>query len=94
MKMMANQINHYGAYTIRVVGSGLLRGTYYGFNKVESNVLSPLTLATTNRREPTKLANFTAQRALLRLETTAINEWFKINNFTLWIKPVWTQYPE
>ena len=91
---MANEINHYAGYTIRVVGSGNLRVTFKGLDNIETSVLTPLVLASTNRREPTKLANFIAQRMVLRLETTAIDEWFKINNLTVWIKPLYTQYPE
>lgn len=91
---MANELLHFGAYTIRVVGNGNLKGTLYGFDKIESKVISPLVMTPINRREPTKLTNFTTQRALLRLEVTEVNEWFKVNNFTIWTKPSWTQYPE
>ncbi len=63
-------------------------------DKIESKVISPLVMSSTNRREPTKLTNLTTQRALFRFETTEINEYFKVNNYTIWIKPIWTQYPE
>jgi hypothetical protein len=90
---MANEITHYAGFTIRVVGAGNLRPTLKGFDDIETSALEPLVMASTNAREPTRLANFVSQRAVLRLETTAIDEWFKINNFTIWAKPLYTSFP-
>lgn len=91
---MANEILNFTGYTIRVVGSGNLRATFYGFDKVESDVAVPLVMASPNPREPTRLAGFQSQRALVRFETTAQDEWFKVNNYTIWVKPLWSQFPE
>lgn len=90
---MANQIFHYNGFTIRVVGSGNLRASLKGFNDINTTTLVPLAMSTTNSREPTRLANFKSQRARLRIETTAINEWFKINNITVWVKPIASSFP-
>ncbi len=90
---MSNEINHFGGVTIRVVGEGNLRPTFKGFDAIESVALVPLVMVPTNRKEPTRLGNYSSQRALLRLEVTAINEWFKVNNFTIWAKPLWTSWP-
>ncbi len=90
---MANQVNHYGGITIRVVGAGNLIPTFKGFDEIEQVEMVPIVMAATNRREPTRLGNYNSQRALLRLEVTEIDEWFKINNFTIWAKPLWSEWP-
>jgi hypothetical protein len=90
---MANQIHHYNAVTLRVVGSGDLDMSLVGFSDVDSNVLVTLPLQNPWNKEPTRLANFNAQRARLVGTMTELNEWFRINSITLWVKPVATSYP-
>lgn len=90
---MANEIYHFGAVTIRVVGSGSLEMALTGFDAVESKTLVPFTLAVVNAKEPTRLTNFKVQRSVFTGSVTVIDSWFKINNITLWVKPVSTSFP-
>lgn len=91
---MAESILHYGAATFRVQGTGNLKLTFFGINKVKSFVFTnPISMVTAARTEPTKLANFKSQRALLRFETTDLDEYVDINRIIIWIKPIGTQYP-
>lgn len=86
-------IFHFGAIRLRVVGNGNLRLTWYSLDKIKSEVLNPLSITATNATEPTKLSNFNQQRAKLRIETTAINEWFQIHKIVIFAKPVASSYP-
>ena len=90
---MAESILHYGAITLRVNGSGSLRMTLKGLDGVRTKTLNTLTMASSPGKEPTVLTNFNSQRALLRIETTAIGEFFEIHRIVYWIKEVATSYP-
>lgn len=91
--MPGGNIVHYGSIRIRVVGSGNFRPTFYGFDKVQSQVLVPIVMSSPNFKEEFRLANFQAGRAILRGETTAIDEFMKVNNITIFAKPLWSEYP-
>ena len=90
---MANEILHYSAVTIRVVGSGNLDMVLKGFDDIDTKTLTPLAMSTILNKEPTRLVNFTSQRATLTGSVNVIDEWFKINNITIWLKPIYTSYP-
>lgn len=90
---MPTDIIHFGAISVRVVGSGNFIPTFFGYDSVDSEVLNPLIMSATSKKELFRLANFQAQRGMLKLETIAINETFKVNNITIFIKPLWTNYP-
>lgn len=87
-------ILHFGAVRYRVTGSGNLIQSFYGLDRAESEVLKPLVLSEAPGREPIVLANFKGQRALLRLETTVINEWFNFNRIILFTKPIYSGYAQ
>ena len=86
-------IIHYGAVRLRVNGSGNLRFTFQSLDNQKSQVLVPIVMQPLTDREPTRLANFTTQRAFLRVETTAINEIFKINRIIVFARPIYTSFP-
>lgn len=90
---MATDILHFGAISVRVVGNGNYRPSLLGFDDIESQILVPLVLSSTNRKELFRLSNFNSQRGKLKLETTAINETFKVNNITIFVRPIYSNYP-
>lgn len=90
---MAESILHFGAVSIRVNGEGILRMTLIGLDETRTKTLNILTMATSPGKEPTVLSNFNSQRARLRLETTAIDEYMKVNRVVLWVKEVSTSFP-
>lgn len=87
-------VNHYGAIRLRVNGTGNLRPTFYSLDKVLSNVMVPIVMQVTTADEPNRLGNFTQKRAKLRLETTAINEYFLISKIIIFTRPVAMSFPE
>lgn len=67
--------------------------TLLGLDDVKTKTIAPITMSLTPGKEPTKLTNFNSQRARYRLETTAIDEYMKINRVIVWIKEIYTQFP-
>lgn len=91
---MAENIIHFDGFRIRVTGVGNLVSTFFSIDKINSQALSNIAMSVTTAREPTVLANFISQRALLRLEVTNINERASISRVILFSKPLWTQFPQ
>jgi hypothetical protein len=94
--MAGSNILHFGGIRIRVTGNGLLRPTLYGFDKIDSQVLVPIALPSGVRPSNisfTRLSNFTNEAGILRIETTSIDEVFRVNDITLFVKEMWQSYP-
>lgn len=77
----------------RVTGAGNLRMTLEGLDNVRSLVLVPVPMIATNPIEPTRLANFQAQRTRLVGRVTELNEWFQIRRIIIFAKPVAAELP-
>jgi len=86
-------INHFGQVTLRVNGTGVLRLSLISMDDVYTQTLQTVTMQTLPGKEPTKLCNLTVQRARVRFETTAIDEYLKINKIIIWTKPVASNFP-
>ena len=91
--MPGGNIVHFGAIRVRVVGTGNFRCTFYGFDKILSEALVPIVMSSTDSREKVRLSNFISGRGILRMETTDIGEFMKVNNVTIFAKPLWSEYP-
>ncbi len=86
-------LNHYTGTRIRVTGVGSLLMSLISQDGVNTQVLTPFTLASTNRLAPFRLANFIEQRVQLQLSTTAIDETFRVTKIIIYAKPVFTMVP-
>lgn len=86
-------INHYGLTRLRINGSANLRQVLYSLDEAKSFILKPLVLASKTNIEPTKLCNFTQQRAKLEIRTLEIDETFTISKIIVFVKPVAKSYP-
>ena len=91
---MAEDILHFGSVRLRASGSGVLRTTVKGLDNVATATLPTLTMSTAPGREPTLLMNFVSQRARFRFEVTAIDEYFDIHRIIIFVKPLWTSFPQ
>jgi len=87
-------ILHFGLTRMRVTGSGDLRQTLFSLDEVKSNILATIPMQAVTDIEPTRLANFTQQRASLEVKTTARNEVFNISKIIIFVKPVSSSYPQ
>lgn len=90
---MAESILHFGAVTLRINGTGILRMTLIGLDETTTKSLNILPMATAPGKEPTVLSNFNSQRARLRMQTTAIDEYMRVNRVIFWVKELATSFP-
>ena len=87
-------IIHYTAVRVRVTGSGNLLGTLYSLGEVHSKSLADIAMSDPSYKLPNVLTNFNQQRAKLRLETTEIDEIFRIDKIIIYVRPVASSYPQ
>lgn len=87
------EVVHFGAVRYRITGSADFKSSLISLDDVITNALPDITLAATNSREPTILANFNQQRAYLQGKTTKINETFVISRIIVYVRPVASGYP-
>lgn len=90
----SDNIIHYGAIRLRIVGSGKLRASFSGLDDSLSETLLAIPMSNSSGREFTRTANFKGQQAKLRLETDKIKEYVKINKIIIYMKEIWTSYPQ
>ena len=86
-------ILHFTGFRLRVTGVGNLLAQFTSIDSEFTQSLVSIPLATVTAREPFRLANFNQQRALLRLGTSEINEYFRINRIVIFAKKLWSDYP-
>lgn len=86
-------ISHFHAVRLRVQGTGNLKMTMWSMDDERSYVIAPQPMAATTRIEPTRLMNFTEQRAALEGKTTEIGEFVRINRIIIFAKEVFSSYP-
>lgn len=86
-------IIHVNAIKLRVTGSGALIPTIYALDLSTLKVMVPLNMSLDPNDQPTRLTNFVAQKVSLKLETQEIDENFLIEQIKIYIKPIYTEFP-
>jgi hypothetical protein len=86
-------ISHFAAIRIRVNGTGKLEMSVFSLDDVRSKKLVPLVMAPATRIIPTRLVNFSEQRACFELKTTGLDDEFKINRIVVFMKEMYSSYP-
>jgi len=86
-------INHFNAVRLRVIGQGSLKLKLKSMQDVQEQQLADLPMSLRTDTSPTRLANFTNQRASLEIQTTSINDYFRINRIIIFSRPVASEYP-
>jgi len=89
----ADNVHHCSMIRVRVVGTGNLLATLYNMEEEFSEIIDPIVMATTNPNIAERLTNFGEQRISLRLETTEIDEIFRITRISFYLKQLWTSLP-
>lgn len=87
------QEHHIVGVRLRVTGGGNFLMRLEGLDNITNQELVALPLTTTNRIEPTRLANYQSQRTRLVGRVTEINENFLIRRIIIFAKPVAMEYP-
>lgn len=90
----SNDIVHYGAVRARVVGSGNLLVSLHGYDFIQSEVLDPIVMSATIFRQEQRLANFQGQECMIKFETVDIDDRMEVDSITLFVKSLWTEYPQ
>ena len=85
--------NHFAGARLRISGSGTLQSKFYGLDSSVTNILPNQILSATPGKEYFLLGTLVSQKARLEMKTTAINETFKLNRYTVFVKPIYTSYP-
>lgn len=93
MTSSQDNIVHFAAVRMRIIGSGQLEMTMFSQDDVYSSVLSPFNMLSATNIRPNRLMNFQHQKACLECKTDTINEWFKINKIVIYAKEVFVDYP-
>lgn len=90
----SGNVTHFAGVRLRVVGSGNLQITVGTLEDVITKSPSAIVMDEPTRIEPYRIVNFMSQRASFQFKTTAENEWFKVNQLVVYMKPVFTNYPQ
>jgi hypothetical protein len=90
---LGESISHFAAIRIRLNGTGSLKMSVHSLDDVRSKTLVPFTMQTLTRIIPTRIVNFSEQRASFELKTTEIDEVFKINRIIIFTKEMYSSYP-
>lgn len=91
--MPGENILHFTAVRMRVVGQGSLKMRLNSLDDVQTQELVPFSMSAGTNIQPTRLCNFLQQRAQLEVYTTELNDFFKINRIILFVKESATSYP-
>jgi hypothetical protein len=91
---MTEYVNHFGAVRIRIVGSGNLLSKLQSLDDVYELDLSSAVLSATSNKSITILSNFMQTKAKFRMEINEIDEYFKVDNIMIYIKPTFTSFPQ
>jgi hypothetical protein len=86
-------ISHFAAIRVRVNGTGELEMSVRSLDDIKIKKLVPLTMTPTARIIPTRLVNFSEQRACFELKTTGLDNEFRINRIIVFMKEMYTSYP-
>jgi hypothetical protein len=88
-------IIHFGSLRLGVIGNGNFQlNTYVPIGKNDELLVSNLrdvVLSITSDVEQTRLLNNKRQRLSFEFKITEINEWFVMNRFIIYTKPIYTQ---
>lgn len=87
-------INHCASVQLRVNGSGTLDLRLLSLDGERTRVLPSITMAASTSKLPVAITNFTTPRMRLELTTTEIDETFVIGKIILFLKPIFTSYPQ
>ncbi len=88
-----SNIGHWTGVRLRVIGAGNLLMELNSLDAAETETMAPLAMSLTSGREGFRLANMTTFRASLRIETTEINEYFKVGGIVIFVKKVASEFP-
>jgi len=91
--MAGGNILHFGAVRVRVTGSGNLDLQMLGYDDILTQTRAPLVMTPTSAQEKVRLFNFISPEMMFKFSTDEINEYFRVNRVTIFVKTQWSEYP-
>lgn len=88
------QINHYAGIRQRIRGNGVLTLRVNAYDLATWESYAGVGLSTTPGKELLIRTDFLSERASFRLTLASANQWFLVNRYTVFCKPMWTERPE
>lgn len=90
----SGDILHFGATRFRVTGSGDLDLALKGLDDDPTVNLTSIAMQATTGREPLVLCNYISQRGRLVGQTTSINDSFNVSKIVIFVKTLYSGYPQ
>lgn len=90
----AGQINHYAGIRLRLRGSGSLSLIVNSYDLTVHEDYAGVTLSATPGGELLYRTDFLSERASFRFTLAAVNQWFLVNRYTVFCRPMWTERAE
>lgn len=90
----SSDILHFGAVRLRVTGAGILEQSLRSLDDINIVNMSDLDMQAATNREPLTLTNYIDQRGQYKLGTVRINETFEISKIVIFVKQLYTGYPQ
>src|SRR5215471_16657470 len=85
-----DNISHFAAIRVRSSGRGNLQIKISSLDMIKEKTLVPFAMQALGRTIPTRLVNFTEQRAAFTIQTTGSDEYMRVDRITVFIKEVFT----
>lgn len=84
---------HTGLVRIRALGSGNLDMELFGYDEIETKTILPVALAATEKKQRDRLTTFVSQATKVKVSMDVINEYFRVDALTIFIRPQWSSAP-
>lgn len=91
--MPGGGILHFGEVRILARGSGDLDLDFRDYELITSSPITSMALTTPMPRQPRSLANYVSQGCVLRGQMTELDDQMEINTITIFVKPMWAEFP-
>lgn len=92
--MAENSLLHLGLFKMRVTGSGGMNLQLRTFDQLNQVDLPPFTLTTTAQYLQQRLTNYIGQGIILKGSAQALNSTCRVQDITLFLKPIYNEIPQ
>jgi hypothetical protein len=92
-KSGGENLQHFSTVRLRAIGFGNLKMKVFSLDDVKTKDLVPLVLGQASRIQPNRIVNVVEQRASFEFWTTDLDEWFRINRISVYLKEIYTSHP-
>lgn len=91
--MPENALIHLGLIKMRVTGTGGMNLQLRTFDQLNQVSLIPFSLNSTEQYLLQRLTNYTGQGIIFRMSAKEINDTCRVQDVTLFVKPIYSEIP-